>query len=97
MDKRNVLIFALASLIAWLLGGIFLAVTIAAHANLSSSLFGGLVALFVVGGVLGFVAWLLGMAHAAGRSRWDWLVVVLVLGPLGALLYALQRGQGQEA
>jgi cytochrome bd-type quinol oxidase subunit 2 len=97
VDRRNVLIFACASLVAWLLGIVYLAVTLSARLNLSSAAFGGLLALFVVGGALGFVAWLLGLSHAAARARWDWLIIVLVLGPLGALLYALQPGTERGA
>jgi hypothetical protein len=84
--------FACASLVAWLLAVVYLGVTMSAHLNLNSAAFGGLLALFVVGGTLGFVAWLLGLAHAAARAHWDWLVIVLVLGPLGVLLYALRPG-----
>jgi hypothetical protein len=90
VDRRNILIFACASLVAWLLGIVYLGITMAARLNLNTAAFGGMLALFVVAAALGFVSWLLGMANAAGRARWDWLVLVLVLGPLGALLYALR-------
>jgi hypothetical protein len=97
MDRRNLLIFACASLVAWLLGIVYLGVTASARLNLNGAAFGGLVALFVVGAALGFVAWLLGLAAAAARARWDWMVIVLVLGPLGTLLYALQPATEREA
>jgi hypothetical protein len=92
VDRRTILIFACASVVAGLLGIVYLGLTMAARLNLNTAAFGGLLALFVVGGALGFVSWLLGLASAAARARWDWLLIVLILGPVGALLYALRAG-----
>ncbi len=60
-----------------------------ARLNLSSAVFGGVLVLLVAGVLTGVAAWLLGMIQAARMSRWDWFVEVLVLGPLGALIFGL--------
>jgi hypothetical protein len=65
-----------------------------ARLNLSSLHFGALVLAFLVGCVTGAAAWLLGLMQTARLRSWDWFVEVLVLGPLGALLYGL-AGAGE--
>jgi hypothetical protein len=67
------------------------------HGNLSSVAFGGLIALFIAGIALGFVAWLLGLMRAAQSRQWDWLIAVLVLGPAGTLLYSLAGSRAEAA
>lgn len=73
------------------LGGVTLT-----HSNLSSTAFGGLIALFIAGIALGFIAWLLGLMRAAQARQWDWLIAVLLLGAAGTLLYSL-AGSRTEA
>ena len=87
MNNRNILIFALVSIVALVLGVVLLVVASAAHLNLSSAAFGSIITLFLIGGLVGFVAWLMGLMKTARISRWDWFIAVLLLGPLGALLY----------
>jgi hypothetical protein len=97
MSRRSIVIFASASLTMLAVGLTLLGMVMAARANLASTAFGGLAALVVVGGVLGFVSWLLGLMRTAGQRRWDWFVAILVLGPLGALIYGLvdhEEGDG---
>jgi hypothetical protein len=74
-----------------------LGVVSAARLNVSSGAFAGLVSLFLIGGVLGVAAWLLGLMRAARLRQWEWFVAVLVLGPLGTLLYGLAGSQEPAA
>ncbi|HEX8036833.1 MAG TPA: hypothetical protein VF510_23445 [Ktedonobacterales bacterium] len=46
---------------------------------------GGL--LNLVGGIATAVAWILGIIKTATLKRWGWFVVVLLLSPLGSLIY----------
>lgn len=96
MDRRNLLIFALASLVALLLGVVYFAIVAVAHLNLNSAAFGGMVLLFAIGGALGFVSWLLGLMHTARVRQWDWFVAILLLGPVTTLLYC-RFGREAEA
>jgi hypothetical protein len=87
VNNRNILIFALVSVVALVLGFVLLVIASVAHLNLSSAAFGGIATLVLIGGLVGFVAWLLGLMKTARISRWDWFIAVLLLGPLGALIY----------
>ncbi|MGZ3602816.1 MAG: hypothetical protein ACXVDF_23115 [Ktedonobacterales bacterium] len=75
-----------------ILGGVMLT-----HSNLSSAAFGGLIALFIAGITLGFVAWLLGLMRAAQSRQWDWLIAVLLLGAAGTLLYTIAGSRAEAA
>lgn len=72
-----------------------LGATMLTHSNVSTLAFGGLVALFIAGIALGFVAWLLGLMRAAQAKQWDWLVAVLLLGAVGTLLYTLAGSRAE--
>lgn len=50
-----------------------------------SAALGGI--LNLVGGIAWFVAWLLGIIKTATIKRWGWFVLVLLLSPLGSLIY----------
>ena len=93
MKRRYVLAAAAASLLALAVGACTLVVVMATRANLPAVAFGGLVACFVAGIVLGAAAWLMGLVRAAGAGRWDWFVLVFALGPLGALIYAIAASE----
>ena len=46
------------------------------------------------------VLWLFVAMEAAKRAQWRWLIVMLLLGPLGALLYWIsnrQRPPGEDS
>ena len=87
---------AAVALAATLAGAALLAGVVLTHGNLSSAAFGGLVALFIAGIALGFVAWLLGLMQAARAQQWDWLVAVLLLGAPGTLLYSLAHSRAEH-
>jgi hypothetical protein len=89
MKRHYILAVAAASLLALAVAAGTLVVVMATRGNLPAGAFGGLLAFFVAGIVLGAAAWLMGLARAAGAGRWDWFVLVLALGPLGALIYGI--------
>lgn len=41
----------------------------------------------LVGYIATFVAWILGIIKTATLKRWGWMVLVLLLSPLGSLIY----------
>jgi hypothetical protein len=89
MEKRALLPASAASLA---LGGVALLTVIVVsigRLNMNGAAFGTVVALLVASLILGAVAWVGGLMLAARLQRWDWLVGVLLLGPLGALLFCL--------
>jgi hypothetical protein len=45
--------------------------------------------LYVAGALAAVVAWILGLITTAHLRRWGWFVAVLLLSPLGSLLYGL--------
>ena len=45
--------------------------------------------LYLAGVVAALVAWVLGLIMTVVRGRWSWFLVVLLLSPLGSLLYGL--------
>ena len=44
---------------------------------------------FIVGGLCGLVAWILGLVKTAQIGRWGWFVAVLLLPGLGSLIYGI--------
>jgi hypothetical protein len=46
-------------------------------------------ALYLAGVVAALLAWLLGLLKTASIGRWGWFLLVLLLSPLGSLLYGL--------
>ena len=45
--------------------------------------------LYLAGALAAVVAWILGLITTAQLGRWGWFVAVLLLSPLGSLLYRL--------
>lgn len=45
--------------------------------------------LYVAGALAALAAWILGLITTARVRRWGWFVAVLLLSPLGSLLYGL--------
>jgi hypothetical protein len=96
MSKRTIQLVAAAAVGALILGILPVMIVTAAHLNLSSTVFGGTLVLFLLGCVLGAAAWLMGLMATARLGRWDWFIAVLVLGPLGALIYGV-AGPAEQA
>jgi hypothetical protein len=67
----------------------------AARLNLSSGVFAAILALFVLGVLTGAIAWLLGLMRTARDRRWEWFVVILILGALGVLVFSVVSGSGE--
>jgi len=89
MEKRALLPASAASLVLSALGLLTVLVVSVGRLNMNGAVFGGVVLLLVASLILAAVAWVGGLMLAARLQRWDWLVGVLLLGPLGALLFCL--------
>jgi hypothetical protein len=50
----------------------------------------------VVGGLAGTVAWILGLIKTAQVKAWGWFVAVLLVSPIGSLIYGI-AGPDQPA
>jgi hypothetical protein len=100
VSKRTILFLSIGAIVFYI---VWVVAFTAAAANCAPATAGGtasctagaaggaVIALlaFLVGAVLTFVAWLLGLIKTARMSRWGWFVVVLLLSPLGSLIYGL--------
>ena len=91
MERHVVLPASAVSVAAGLAGLLTLIVVSTAHLNMNGVIFGAVVALLAAASALGAVAWVSGLMLAARLQRRDWLVGVLILGPVGALLLCLSR------
>lgn len=47
------------------------------------------IVLYIIGGLCAFVAWILGLVKTAQIGRWGWFVLVLLISPLGSLIYGI--------
>jgi hypothetical protein len=45
--------------------------------------------LYLAGAIAALMAWILGMIRTAQLGRWGWFAAVLLISPLGSLLYGL--------
>lgn len=103
MNKRNILVLTILGIVLVVIGFVVSGASLAGAAaacqgatdtsNCGSGavLGGSLIALlvFLVGGVAGFIAWIMGLVKTAQIGRWGWFVAVLLLGMLGTLIYGL--------
>ncbi|MBA3825548.1 MAG: hypothetical protein H0X24_16825 [Ktedonobacterales bacterium] len=44
--------------------------------------------LFIVAGIVGFIAWIGALIRTAKVQRWAWFAAILVIGPVVALIYS---------
>jgi hypothetical protein len=89
MEKRVLLPTAATSLTLAATGLLTVIIVSVGRLNMNSVVFGGVILLLAASLTLAPVAWVGGLMLAARLQRWDWLVGVLLLGPLGALLFCL--------
>jgi hypothetical protein len=89
MEKHALLPASAASLGLGAMGLLTVIVVSIGRLNMNGAVFGGVVALLVASLILAAVAWVGGLMLAVRLQRWDWLVGVLLLGPLGVLLLCL--------
>ena len=97
MEKRALLPASAASLALGALGLLTVIVVSIGRLNMNGVVFGAVVVALVASLILAAVAWVGGLMLAARLQRWDWLVGVLLLGPLGALLFCLAPQRPREA
>lgn len=91
MERHVVLPASTASVATGCAALLALFVVTAGHLNMKGAVFAAVVALLAAAALLGAVAWVSGLMLAARLQRWDWLVGVLILGPVGALLLCLVK------
>ncbi len=96
--KRAILVLSILSILLFIVG-FGLAFTAAAGgctttaegaANCSTGAAAGAgigVLVYVLGGLCATVAWILGLIKTATVKAWGWFVLVLLLSPLGSLIY----------
>ena len=94
MEKRTLLPTSTASLTLAAIGLLTVIVVSVGRLTINGAVFGAVVMLLVASLILAAVAWVGGLMLAARLQRWDWLVGVLLLGPLGALLFCLVPAHG---
>ena len=97
MNKRTILFLSIGAIIIGIAGWVVLFGAAASCTTTSSgtpscgsgAAGGSLVAilLLLVAGVLAFAAWLLGLIKTARIGKWGWFVLVLLISPLGSLIY----------
>jgi hypothetical protein len=93
--KRAILFLSIGAIVAFIVG-IVLAGAGATQASASSGSAGagtllaliGLI-LYFLGGLMAFVAWIMGIIATARIGRWGWFVLVLLISPLGSLIYGI--------
>jgi hypothetical protein len=89
MEKRVLLSTSATSLTLTALGLLTVIIVSIGRLNMNGVVFGGVILLLAASLLLAAAAWVGGLMLAARLQRWDWLVGVLLLGPVGALLFCL--------
>lgn len=101
MNKRTIWILSLVAIVLFIVGFVVLVGASASAAascqnstdpNCLNSAAGGAgigVLIIVLGSISSFVAWIMGLVKTAQLGRWGWFVGVLLLSPLGSLIYGL--------
>jgi hypothetical protein len=107
LSKRTVLYLALGSIVLIILGVIFAVVAAggtitsadgALSASATTGVFGILaLACYGIGVILALVAWIGGLIKTAQIGAWVWFVIVLILGSLGALIWAIAGPEARTA
>ncbi len=94
--KRATLILSIVAILLFIVGVVLAGsaaascTTAADQAGCSASAAGGLgigALLYGLGALCSAVAWILGIIKTATLKRWGWFVLVLLLSPLGSLIY----------
>jgi hypothetical protein len=94
MEKRVLLSTSATSLTLAAVSLLTVIIVSVGRLNMAGAIFGGVILLLAASLLLAAVAWVGGLMLAARLQRWDWLVGVLLLGPLGALLFCLVPARG---
>jgi hypothetical protein len=99
MSKRTILFLSIGAIIVGIVGWVILlgaaascTATSSTAATCGTGAAGGALAstlLLLVAAILTFVAWLLGIIKTARIGKWGWFVLVLLISPLGSLIYGI--------
>lgn len=83
MNKRNITILAAAAIVLAIVGIVVAAATHSGSGSLLGSIF------FFLAGICSIVAWIMAIIKTASIGRWGWLIVVIIFGTVGTLIYGL--------
>lgn len=113
VSKRTILFLSIGAIIFYIIGvvlttaaataaaaGCANATTTAAASSCAGGAVGGAgigLLLYVVGAILTLIAWIGGLIKTAKASAWGWFVLVLLLSPLGSLIYGAAGPEVQAA
>jgi len=101
LNKRTIAILSGLSLVLFIVGIVVFSVVVggavAACANSTdpncaagaAGTAGISTLIFVVAGILGLIGWIMALVKTAQIARWGWFVAVLLLNPIGPLIYGL--------
>lgn len=101
MNKRTIAILSIVAIVLFIIGvvvagaaGASAAVacqnsTDTSCANGAAGGFGIGLLLYGLGGIAALIAWIMGLIKTAQIGRWGWFVAVLLISPLGSLIYGL--------
>ncbi|GEM_PF-5175093 len=93
MNRQQLLLLSAVSLAFVVIGFCVPAISLALTANIPQTVLTVGAALFLLGGLGSFVAWVSGIMTAA-RGQWGGVVAIVLFNVLGALLYALPASGG---
>jgi hypothetical protein len=108
LSKRTILYLILGSIVLSILGFVLLVLAgagvttdssgAATGASASAGIFALIaIACFIIGGLLGLIAWIGALIKTATISAWGWFVAVLLLSGLGTLIYAIAGPETRAA
>ncbi len=110
MNKRTITILSIVGIVLFIVG-IVVAGAAAANAaascqnatdttscvNASAGGLGIAGLVYLLGIVASLIAWIMGLVKTAQIGRWGWFVAVLLISPLGSLLYGLAGPEERAA
>ncbi|HZC79588.1 MAG TPA: hypothetical protein VE258_17660 [Ktedonobacterales bacterium] len=101
MSKRTIVILSIGAILLYIGGFVAIGAgaascvgtgstaTTAANCTAGAGALGLGTILIVVGSILALIAWIFGLIKSAQASAWGWFVLVLLISPLGSLIYGL--------
>jgi hypothetical protein len=105
LNKRTIAILSIVAIVLFVVGFVIAGAATAATlsqcqanadgtvpASCGASAAGGLgiaLLVYLLGAVAAVIAWIMGLVKTAQIGRWGWFVAVLLISPLGSLIYGL--------
>jgi hypothetical protein len=107
VSKRTIVILSIGAILLYIVGFVVIGAGAASCVGTGSSATtasncasgaGGLglgTILIGVAALLALLAWIFGLIKSAQASAWGWFVLVLLISPLGSLIYGLAGPEGR--